>query len=138
MHFFVIVSSVSFDSTPGLKRYQKGDDVLFTWMLDTKPKTFYNIKVTYNNIEIITKGSTGLLSYDSRYTGRASFMASEKTIRLTLNNVNNDDAIYGVYKLTVTVTIDQYLETATDESAKLYLFGKYNHFFVVLTIVYFT
>ena len=69
--------------------------------------------------------AVGSVIPDPKYRGRVSLTASDKTITLTLKAINRDDVIHGAYSLIGSVVIDNHIETIADNSASIYLFGKY-------------
>ncbi|KAK2144573.1 hypothetical protein LSH36_745g00003 [Paralvinella palmiformis] len=48
MMLYVSYAAVSLQSSPGLMRYHKGDDVTFIWTFTDKPERIITIEITYN------------------------------------------------------------------------------------------
>ena len=122
--YLITAVAVSLKSSPGLLRCHKGDDVTFTWILNSKPTLISKVELEYHGVSLILK-TTGATTVNSSYTGRISVTVSDKTIKFVLRNINKDDVKDGLYRLSLQVVEDSVLRDIADDKAELYLFGKY-------------
>ncbi|KAK2139019.1 hypothetical protein LSH36_2124g00010, partial [Paralvinella palmiformis] len=77
------------------------------------------------NTNIIVKRLlSGQVIIDQQYKDRVTFDVLDKSIKLILKDVSDDDVIYGVYKLRVVFVVGGTSSLLYDNKAELYLFGK--------------
>ncbi|KAK2139572.1 hypothetical protein LSH36_1715g00004 [Paralvinella palmiformis] len=109
-------------------RYHKGDDVTFIWTFTDIPETIINIDITYNTDIIVRRLISGQVSIDGNYKDRVTFEELDKSIKLILKDVSDDDVIHGVYRLAVVFAVGVTSSSLNDNKAELYLFDLNNAF----------
>ena len=122
---FIKDAAVSLQSSPGLMRHHNGDDVTFSWTFTDKLENILGIEISYNiDVVVVKRLSNGHLTIDDKYKDRVTFNVLDKSIKLILNDVSDDDVINGVYSLEVRYVIGGKLLSIRDNKAEIYLFGK--------------
>ncbi|KAK2144587.1 hypothetical protein LSH36_745g02037, partial [Paralvinella palmiformis] len=117
-------AALSLQSNPGLMRYHKGDDVTFIWTFTDKLERIFTIEITYNTDIIVKRLISGQVIIGEKYKDRVTFEELDKSIKLILKDVSDDDVIYGVYKLSFVFVVGGTSSSLNDNKAELYLFGK--------------
>ncbi|KAK2139288.1 hypothetical protein LSH36_1886g00016, partial [Paralvinella palmiformis] len=82
INVFISYAAVSLQSSPGLMRYHKGDDVTFIWTFTDIPETIIKIDITYNTDTIVRRLISGQVSIGQQYKYRVTFEELDKSIKL--------------------------------------------------------